>query len=304
MMLVNSTLNIAFIGCVTFSEKALLSIISMNHERINICGVVTKSISSVNDDHCDLTLIAQKNHIPCFDYTGNSDDMVSFLTAIKPDVIYCFGWSHILSSQVLAIAPQGVVGFHPSKLPENRGRHPIIWALVLGLTETASSFFQMDAGVDSGPIISQKTVNIESTDTALTLYNKIIDIALKQIPEFTLNYINNTVIPIPQNKEYATYWRKRNQSDGIIDWRMSASSIYNLVRALTIPYCGAEFCYRGNHYKVWNCEIYQEKCSAALVPGTIMNITNDDLLIKCGDNSAIFLKKIKEISHFYIGDKL
>lgn len=304
MTLINSTLNIAFIGCVTFSEKALLSIISMKNEQINVCGIVTKSESSINDDHCDLIPIARKHDIPYFDYTNNPNSIACFLKNIKPDVIYCFGWSHLLSNDILTIAKQGVIGFHPSKLPENRGRHPIIWALVLGLEETASSFFKIDEGADSGPIISQKKIKIEATDTASTLYNKITDIALKQIPQFTLDYKKNTVTPISQDNAKATYWRKRHQTDGVIDWRMSALSIYNLVRALTTPYCGAEFLYKEHYYKVWACEIYQEQLLASMVPGTIINIFNDNVLIKCGDNSAILLNNIKINTNFYIGEQL
>ena len=60
---------------------------------------------------------------------------------MHPDLIICVGWSQILKSEILNIPKLGVIGFHPSKLPENRGKHPIIWSLVLGKKETASTFF-------------------------------------------------------------------------------------------------------------------------------------------------------------------
>ena len=73
------------------------------------------------------------------------------------------GWSRIIGKELLAVPPKGIVGYHPAALPANRGRHPIIWALALGLKETASTFFFMDNGADSGPIISQKSLIISPT---------------------------------------------------------------------------------------------------------------------------------------------
>ena len=70
----------------------------------------------------------------------NEAEQISFITEKSPDVIYCFGWSHILSKKILKLPPYGVVGFHPAELPNNRGRHPIVWALFLGLKKTASTF--------------------------------------------------------------------------------------------------------------------------------------------------------------------
>jgi methionyl-tRNA formyltransferase len=78
----------------------------------------------------------------------------------------------------------GVVGFHPAALPENRGRHPLIWALVLGLEETASTFFFMDEGADSGDLLSQRRISIEPADDAGSLYARITEVAMCQIREF------------------------------------------------------------------------------------------------------------------------
>ena len=78
----------------------------------------------------------------------------------------------------------GVLGFHPSELPKNRGRHPLIWALALGLKKSASTFFFMDEGIDSGEILSQKIFDILSNDDAQSLYDKMSNNALQQIEEF------------------------------------------------------------------------------------------------------------------------
>ena len=139
------------------------------------------------------------------------------------------------------MTPLGVVGFHPAALPANRGRHPIIWSLVLGLDKTASTFFFMDAGADSGDILSQREILISDQDDARTLYNKVTEMALSQIEEFLPALASGSAQRVTQSPLEASSWRKRRKTDGVIDWRMSAQSIHNLVRGLSKPYVGAHF---------------------------------------------------------------
>jgi methionyl-tRNA formyltransferase len=156
-----------------------------------------------------------------------------------------------LKSEMLGIAPLGVVGFHPSKLPANRGRHPLIWALVLGLKETASTFFFMDEGVDSGDILSQKTIEIFEDDDAGDLYQKVTETALVQLEDFVPYLEEGCYDRVLQDHDKANVWCKRGKKDGRIDWRMSARSIHNLVRGLTKPYVGAHFELNDEEIKVW-----------------------------------------------------
>lgn len=77
----------------------------------------------------------------------NDNSSVKFIRECNPDIIYCFGWSQLIKSEILNIPKLGVIGNHPAELPKNRGRHPIIWALALGLKQTASTFFIMNEGL-------------------------------------------------------------------------------------------------------------------------------------------------------------
>ena len=231
-------MKILFIGTVRFSYSALSTLIEKNY---NIVGLITKKVSKFNADFYDLTPLAENHNIPViFRTEDNKADLISFINKKSPDVIYCFGWSHILSKRILNLPPYGVVGFHPTELPNNRGRHPIIWALFLGLKQTASTFFIMDEGADTGDIISQEIIKIEN-DNAATLYKKIIDVALKQILFFSKNLEVNkgNIHRVIQDKNHGNSWRKRGKDDGKIDFRMSSKAIVNLVNSLTKPYVGA-----------------------------------------------------------------
>lgn len=275
-------MKIFFIGSVEFSKSALEKLIDMGSE---VVGVATKSQSQFNSDFADLSGLAKKNNIPII-YTDDVNDVksVEYIRACDPDVIYCFGWSSLIKEDLLNLAPFGVIGFHPAKLPSNRGRHPIIWALALGLEETASTFFIMDKKADSGPILSQKNIAISYYDNARSLYNKIIKIALIQIEEFTIALSNNRFEKKDQRQDESNFWRKRKQQDGRIDFRMNSRAIYNLVRALAKPYIGAHVEFDGREIKVWRVE--EVVCNAKNIePGKIIESTGKEFKVKTSDGA-------------------
>lgn len=290
-------MKILFIGCVKGSEELLKTLITKN---FNIVGVITKRQSNFNSDFCDLSYCAKENNIDYF-YTKDINDIetLEYIKSKNPDIIYCFGWSQLLKTDVLSIPKIGVVGFHPAELPFNRGRHPIIWALCLGLSKTASTFFIMNEGADTGDIVSQKLIDIEYKDTANTLYKKVIDLAKCQVIDFTNNFINGKQIIIKQDMTLGNVWRKRTQDDGKIDWRMSSRAIYNLVRGLTRPYIGAHFIYDNKEIKVWKVEEiltdeYKNIESGKVLKcydGNIVDIKAYDNVIRIIDADEIYLKE-------------
>ena len=167
-------MRVFFIGTVEFSRNMIETLIEI--PQAQVIGVATKSASNFNADHSDLSVIAVQEGIP-FRYVNNVNDAetLDWIKSLKPDVVYCFGWSSLIKRDLLELTELGVIGYHPAKLPNNRGRHPLIWALVLGLKETASTFFKMDAGADSGRILSQVSIEIEPEDNAQSLYKKMIN---------------------------------------------------------------------------------------------------------------------------------
>lgn len=296
-------MRIGFIGCVESSYNALATLIDM--EEVEIVAVVTLKESSFNSDFVDLSELCFRHNIPCmYEDLNDKSKTLSFFKKYQLDVIYCFGWSYLLGKELLSLAPKGVIGYHPAKLPQNRGRHPIIWSLVLGLKETASTFFQMDAGADSGPIISQKNIQINLEDDAKSLYLKVLESAMKQIPEFTLALAENRCIFREQDHDKATYWRKRSKKDGLIDWRMPASSIHNLIKALTDPYPGAEFKWRDTYISVKQSKLDGNIHPMNIEPGKILARNCNDLLIKCAYEDAIWVLGLNDIDLPEVGGYL
>ena len=108
----------------------------------------------------------------------------------------------MLSKNIILSKSNGVIGYHPTSLPKNRGRHPVIWALALGLKEISSTFFLMDQGADTGPILSQENISITYEDDAGTLYDKLILVGISQIEEILKQFCNGVANPRPKTTVY------------------------------------------------------------------------------------------------------
>ncbi len=278
------TLRILFIGCVDLSHTLLSHLLTVPEARV--VGVITKARSSQNSDFRSLEDLAAEARCPVLLSNGKDHTAVlEFIAAVSPDVTYCFGWSHLLPAQVLAAAPLGAIGYHPAALPANRGRHPVVWALALGLSETASTFFQMEEDADAGAILGQVSVAVSSTDDAAALYEKLAQAACRQLGPLTAALAANALTATPQRISDANVWRKREHDDGKIDWRMSAQAIHDLVRALSRPYVGAHCATSGKTVKVWRVEL-GPLAPANLEPGKVLEVTKGSILVKCWDRTV------------------
>lgn len=280
-------MRIFFVGAVKFSE-AMLNIL-IEHKDAEIVGIATKSQSRFNADHVNLSFIAEENDIQ-YKYVKdiNAPHILEWIESLNPEVIYCFGWSSLIKTELLNLTPLGIIGYHPAELPMNRGRHPLIWALVLGLERTASTFFKMDEGADSGDILSQNLIPIERDDYAADLYNKIIESAKKQVQEFTHQLAKREHIFTVQDHSKANLWRKRGITDGRIDFRMSSDSIYNLIRGLSRPYVGAHIDFQGKECKVWTSKVCDDVYSN-FESGKVLEINSQGAIKVVTGSSSIWL---------------
>lgn len=279
-------MRIVFIGAVEFSLRALERLFAIKAEVVGVC---TLRESKHNADHADLATLCERFSVPwIYAEDINSTEILDWIKDKSPDVVFCFGWSRLLKRNLLSVAPLGVVGYHPAALPANRGRHPLIWALVLGLEKTASTFFFMDEGADSGDIVSQREIVINDEDDARVLYDKLTGAALQQIEEFVPQLISGNYRRCKQDERLANTWRKRGMADGKIDWRMSARSIHNLVRGLARPYVGAYFVVDGAEIKVWKTSVL-DVAPRNMEPGKVLAQKNSGPVVKCGEDAICLL---------------
>lgn len=278
---------ILFIGAVDMSRR-FLSLLK-DRSDVTVIGVVTRRLAPGNADFSCLADLAEAIGCPVL-FADEADDeaLGTFVRDRGADYGFCFGWSALLPAEVLTLPRNGFIGFHPAALPRNRGRHPIIWALALGLKETASTFFMMTEQADAGDIVSQQSVPILADDDAESLYARIGDTAEAQLSSLLTMIAQDNLQRTPQNPNEETAWRKRGKRDGEIDWRMTASAICNLVRALTKPYVGAHCIVDGEEKKIWkvgNGPSYPDHFE----PGRVMNVNGAVVTVKCWGGSVDLL---------------
>ena len=206
---------------------------------------------------------------------------VEKIRAMQPDILFSFYYRNLVGAEILAIPPSGCINLHGSLLPRYRGRCPVNWVLVHGERETGVSLHYMTPKPDDGDIIAQHRVAIDDADTALTLFAKL-DLAAAGLLDDQLPKIKaGTNQRAPQDAKRASYFGGRGPQDGEIHWNQSATTIRNLVRAVTRPYPGA-FTYLVNRkFILWQVAITQQ--TARVGPGTV--ISTNPLTIACGEDA-------------------
>ncbi len=206
---------------------------------------------------------------------------VDRIRALQPDVIFSFYYRHMLSDEILSLAPQGGFNLHGSLLPRYRGRAPVNWALVNGETETGATLHKMVKRPDAGDIVGQQKVAIADSDTALTLHKKVLEAAQIVLKEQLPKLKNGTATFTKQDESQASYFGRRTAAGGEILWHKSAKEINNLVRAVTEPYPGA-FSYLGQRQLiVWRSRVLDTQHDKQ--PGTVLSTS--PLVIACGEGA-------------------
>ena len=202
-----------------------------------------------------LDSIAEENHVDLLKIDHINDSIVAeTLKEREIDWLFIIGWSQIASEETIKAPKLGVIGAHPTLLPEGRGRAAIPWAIIKGLEQTGVTFFKMDQGVDTGEILAQEIIPIEERETATTLYKKVdvahVSLFLDTLPKL----ISGNYSVQKQDESKATYWEGRTPADGEITPDMTTEDIDRLIRASTDPYPGA-FYYDNNGNKRTICDI-------------------------------------------------
>ena len=189
----------------------------------------------------------------------NESEATSAIRAREIDWLFIVGWSQIAGPEVLAAPTRGVLGIHPTLLPEGRGRAPIPWAILKGLKQTGVTLFKLDAGVDTGEILAQEILEIAPDETATTLYSRVNYSHRSVIRDTWPLLVADTVRAFPQDESKATIWEARTPEDGRITLNMDVEFVERLVRATTHPYPGAFYQPApGKILRIWHGRIGDE----------------------------------------------
>ena len=201
----------------------------------------------------------KKHKIPILKNSHISNpEVIKFISQNNIDWLFIIGWSQIASEDLLNSTKKGVLGIHPSLLPEGRGRASIPWAILKNLNKTGVTMLKMDSGVDTGPIVGQIEIQLNNKTTATKLYQKVNFAHSQLIKKMILTILNGQLKLIPQDDAKATTWPARKPEDGEINLQGSVYEAEKLVRATTHPYPGAFYYKNGIKNIIWSAKIIED----------------------------------------------
>ena len=204
------------------------------------------------------------------------------LRELAPDVGVVVAYGHILRAALLELPRRGMINVHPSLLPGLRGAAPVEWALIRGHETTGVTIMQLDAGMDSGPILHQIPHRIGPDVTAGELSAHLAEMGAQALIE-TLTLIEQSEPPpqpVPQNEERATYAPKLTRETARIDWSKDARAVSGLIRGLD-PKPGAWSELNGKEIKLFNPKVMETPFPGTGAPGEIVS-ADSSLVIATG----------------------
>jgi methionyl-tRNA formyltransferase len=208
---------------------------------------------------------------------------IEAMRALAPDIAVVAAYGQILPQALLDVPKFGCLNVHTSLLPKYRGAAPIQWAILNGDAETGVTIMKMDAGLDTGAIVSEERTPIRDDDTAQTLHDRLAQIGGALLARSISEYVAGKILPQPQPGEGATYARKIKKEDGRLDWSQPARVLWNRVRGLT-PWPGS-FTHLQRTPPVWLKVLRAEPADAthSAPPGEIRSANCDGILVACGE---------------------
>ena len=257
--------------------------IELNNSNHSIVSVVTntdrKSGRGLKLNQSFVKRKAMDLNIPIIEVDDvKSDYLVDSLTSLKADLFVVVAFK-FLPDSIISIPKYGSINIHPSLLPRYRGSSPIQYALINGDSETGVSIIHLNNKIDSGNILGQKKIYIDSNETFGELSQKLSVLGSKLLIE-VIDNIGNTEKSLVQNDSERTLAPKIKKDDLRIDWDCSAVKIHNKIRAFD-PYPGAYSFINKKRIKLFGSSLLDLKTSTQAVNGQII-IENDSLKIKTG----------------------
>lgn len=290
----SSSLRILFMGTPDFAVPSLEALVESRHD---VVAVVTqpdrpagrgKSVRLPPIKECAIA-----HGIRCYQPSKIRGNEGAFetLSALEPDIAVVAAYGQILPQRFLDIPTHGCINVHASLLPLYRGASPINQAIVDGQTKSGVTLMLMEAGLDTGPMLSRVETPIGPDETAGELHDRLAKLGASKLVETLEAWVQGTVEAIPQDDSKSSYAGMLKKSDGRLDFTRSAVDLSNQVRGFH-PWPGTfAFLDRdGERLRVQLHKVSPLERSGS--PGEILESSGDSLVVACG-NGALAIERIQ-----------
>lgn len=215
------------------------------------------------------------------------------IVALEPDLIVTAAFGQILSQALLDIPRIMPINVHGSLLPKYRGAAPIQWALINGESRTGITIMRMDAGMDTGPILLQRSLDISSEETFGELYVRMAELGASALLDALKLLAEGRLTPVRQPEEGVSLAPPITQEMTWLNWQKSPEDLVNLMRALD-PKPGACALLNGLQLRLFNSVLVKVQRQTAEIPGMVLSADERGFLIACGQDglSALLVREI------------
>ena len=283
-------MKIVFMGTPDFAVNVLQGLIDNNYD---VVGVVSQPDKEVGRKRIltptPVKEVALKYDIPVFQPIKIRNEYDDIL-ALEPDLIVTCAYGQIIPKEILDYPRLGCINVHGSLLPKLRGGAPIHHAIMDGLDETGITIMYMDVSMDSGDIISQRSIPITDSDNVGILWDKLSLLGRDLLIDTLPSIIDGTNERIKQDESLVTFGFNVKREEEHLDFNKTSREVFNHVRGLN-PWPRAYTVLDENEMKIYECDILDKEFSTKTC-GEIVDVTKDGIVVKTSDKSVV-LKTIK-----------
>jgi methionyl-tRNA formyltransferase len=275
-------MRIIFAGTPDFAAETLKALLSTNHE---ICAVYTQPDRPSGRGRkltaSPVKQLALEHDIPVEQPLNfKEDEAKQILANYQADLMIVVAYGLLLPQSVLDTPSLGCINVHASLLPRWRGAAPIQRAILAGDTETGVCIMQMEAGLDTGPVLSRASCPINIDDTAQTLHDRLAILGADTLLAVLPSIVELQSKAQSQNDELTCYAAKLLKPEAEIDWQQSADQLVRQIQAFN-PWPVAQTNWQNQVFRIWSASLVSEKSSVA--PGEIITVNKDSIDVATGD---------------------
>jgi methionyl-tRNA formyltransferase len=222
-----------------------------------------------------------------------------YVERIAPDAVVIIAYGQMISPRLIERSRLGWINLHASLLPKYRGAAPINWAIINGETRTGLTTMQINAGLDTGPLLLKYETDVGADETAAQLTARLAQAGAPLIVETLRKLASGEIEPAPQDDSQATHAPRLKKNDGRIDWSLTAQAIYNRIRGLQ-PWPGGFTTFRGKTCRIWGKP--GSPVAPAGLPGTLLPSQEEGLRVIAGGATVLRVEHLQPEARHRVTD--